>query len=169
VIPDAIPSEVAGPLLCAGITTFAPLSRYAKAGDKVGVIGIGGLGHMALQYARCGLTPTTSMRICHCQPDVLAVTPAARWAARCGRSRRQRAKRKRHASAYKMHQLIPPRMQPQRRLSKNCPASQSQHNFWRRFGASHYLISSDKAAMAAQKRTFDFILCTAAANFDVGE
>jgi hypothetical protein len=50
-IPDAIPSEVAGPLMCAGITTYAPLAKYVKAGDKVGVIGIGGLGHMGLQYA----------------------------------------------------------------------------------------------------------------------
>ena len=51
-IPDAIPSEVAGPLLCAGVTTFAPLQRFVKAGMKVGVVGIGGLGHMGLQYAR---------------------------------------------------------------------------------------------------------------------
>jgi len=51
-IPDGIPLEVCGPLLCAGVTTFAPLARNVKAGDKVGVVGIGGLGHMALQYAR---------------------------------------------------------------------------------------------------------------------
>jgi hypothetical protein len=37
-----------------------------------------------------------------------------------------------------------------------------------KFGASRYLISTDAAAMAAQKGTFDFILCTAAANFNVG-
>ena len=54
-IPDGIPSEVAGPLLCAGVTTYAPLARNVKAGDRVGVIGIGGLGHMALQYAWCGV------------------------------------------------------------------------------------------------------------------
>ena len=51
-IPAGIPLEVAGPLLCAGITTYAPLARHAKAGQKVGVVGIGGLGHMGLQYAR---------------------------------------------------------------------------------------------------------------------
>eukprot|EP00499_Haloplacidia_sp_CaronLabIsolate_P012191 CAMPEP_0196770190 /NCGR_PEP_ID=MMETSP1104-20130614/999_1 /TAXON_ID=33652 /ORGANISM="Cafeteria sp., Strain Caron Lab Isolate" /LENGTH=354 /DNA_ID=CAMNT_0042140299 /DNA_START=40 /DNA_END=1104 /DNA_ORIENTATION=+ len=50
-IPDALPTIAAAPLLCAGITTHAPLARYAKAGDRVGVIGIGGLGHVALQYA----------------------------------------------------------------------------------------------------------------------
>lgn len=51
-IPEGIPLELAGPLLCAGITTYAPLARHAKAGDKVGIVGIGGLGHMGLQYAR---------------------------------------------------------------------------------------------------------------------
>ncbi len=51
-IPDSIPLHVAGPLLCAGVTTFAPLSRYAKSGNRVGIVGIGGLGHMGLQYAR---------------------------------------------------------------------------------------------------------------------
>jgi len=50
-IPAGIPSEVVGPLLCAGITTFQPLQRLTKPGMKVGVIGIGGLGHMGLQYA----------------------------------------------------------------------------------------------------------------------
>ena len=35
-----------------GVTTYAPLARNVKAGDRVGIIGIGGLGHMALQYAR---------------------------------------------------------------------------------------------------------------------
>ena len=50
-IPDGIPLHVAGPLMCAGVTTYAPLSRHAKKGDKVGVVGIGGLGHMGLQYA----------------------------------------------------------------------------------------------------------------------
>ena len=37
--------------MCAGITTFSPLKRHAKAGDRVGVIGIGGLGHIGLQFA----------------------------------------------------------------------------------------------------------------------
>jgi uncharacterized zinc-type alcohol dehydrogenase-like protein len=47
-IPDSISSEVAAPLLCAGITTFTPLYRDVKATSKVGVIGVGGLGHVAL-------------------------------------------------------------------------------------------------------------------------
>ena len=51
VVPDSIPSDAAAPLLCAGITTFSPIKRHCKAGQKVGVIGIGGLGHLALQIA----------------------------------------------------------------------------------------------------------------------
>lgn len=50
-IPESIPSEIAAPLLCAGITTFKPLKKYVTSTSKVGVIGLGGLGHVALQYA----------------------------------------------------------------------------------------------------------------------
>jgi alcohol/geraniol dehydrogenase (NADP+) len=50
-IPDAIASEHAGPLLCAGTTVFAPLIRNnVMPTDKVAVVGIGGLGHLAIQY-----------------------------------------------------------------------------------------------------------------------
>ena len=38
--------------MCAGVTTFAPLVRLARAGEKCLVIGVGGLGHLAVQYAR---------------------------------------------------------------------------------------------------------------------
>ena len=51
-IPEALPSEAAAPLFCAGITVFAPLLRHANGMSRVGVIGIGGLGHLAIQYAR---------------------------------------------------------------------------------------------------------------------
>ncbi|KAF8851085.1 GroES-like protein [Acephala macrosclerotiorum] len=52
-IPDNVSSEVAAPLMCAGITVFAPLTQFGlKATDVVGVVGIGGLGHLALQFAR---------------------------------------------------------------------------------------------------------------------
>ncbi len=52
-IPDELSSEEAAPILCAGIATFNALKKCgAEAGDLVGVHGIGGLGHMALQYAR---------------------------------------------------------------------------------------------------------------------
>jgi uncharacterized zinc-type alcohol dehydrogenase-like protein len=51
-IPENIPLEKAAPLLCAGITTYSPLRHWkVKATDKVGVVGLGGLGHMALKLA----------------------------------------------------------------------------------------------------------------------
>lgn len=51
-IPDAMESAIAAPLLCAGISVYAPLSRLVRPASRVGVIGIGGLGHLALQFAR---------------------------------------------------------------------------------------------------------------------
>src|SRR3974377_2047307 len=52
-IPDALASGDAAPLLCARLTTFNALRNApAKAGDLVAVLGIGGLGHLAVQYAR---------------------------------------------------------------------------------------------------------------------
>jgi alcohol dehydrogenase, propanol-preferring len=52
-IPDDLSSVDAAPLLCAGITTFSALRNApAKTGDLVAVLGIGGLGHLGVQYAR---------------------------------------------------------------------------------------------------------------------
>lgn len=51
-MPDDLAPEDAGPLLCAGITTFNALRRSATvAGSRVAVLGIGGLGHLAVQFA----------------------------------------------------------------------------------------------------------------------
>jgi uncharacterized zinc-type alcohol dehydrogenase-like protein len=54
----------AGPLLCGGITVFNPLVQFdVKPTDRVGIVGIGGLGHMALQFANkwgCDVTAFTS-------------------------------------------------------------------------------------------------------------
>ncbi|MGN6437963.1 MAG: NAD(P)-dependent alcohol dehydrogenase [Agriterribacter sp.] len=51
-IPDNIELQHAAPLLCAGITTYSPLMRAKfKKGDKVGIVGIGGLGHIAIKLA----------------------------------------------------------------------------------------------------------------------
>ena len=51
-IPKHLSFQQAAPLLCAGITTYSPLMKYQiKKGDKVGVAGIGGLGHMAIKIA----------------------------------------------------------------------------------------------------------------------
>ncbi|KAF9900808.1 hypothetical protein BX616_002491 [Lobosporangium transversale] len=50
--PQILPAE-AGPLMCAGLTTYTPLKHLgAGPGKKVGIIGIGGLGHLGIQWAR---------------------------------------------------------------------------------------------------------------------
>lgn len=52
-IPDELDAAEAAPVLCAGVATFNALKKCgAQAGDLVAILGIGGLGHMALQYAR---------------------------------------------------------------------------------------------------------------------
>lgn len=51
-IPENLDLKTVAPLLCAGVTTWSPLRHWnVKAGDKVGVIGLGGLGHMAVKFA----------------------------------------------------------------------------------------------------------------------
>jgi len=51
-VPDGLDLSRAAPLLCAGITTWSPLKTWGvKAGSRVGVIGLGGLGHMAVKLA----------------------------------------------------------------------------------------------------------------------
>jgi len=52
-VPEALNSENVAPLLCGGITVYSPLRNWlARPSSRVGVIGIGGLGHMGLQFAR---------------------------------------------------------------------------------------------------------------------
>ena len=52
-IPDALPSEQAAPLLCGGITVYNPMrDNGINPTSRVGVVGIGGLGHLAIQFAR---------------------------------------------------------------------------------------------------------------------
>ena len=52
-IKKGLPLERVAPLLCAGITTYSPLKRFGtKKGHKVGVVGLGGLGHMAVKIAK---------------------------------------------------------------------------------------------------------------------
>lgn len=110
-IPASIPSHLAGPLLCAGVTTHAPLSRNVKPGDRVGIVGVGGLGHLGLQYAKALGAG-----------EVFAISSSA------GKQEEARS-----------------------------------------FGATHFLVSSDAAAMKLAERTFDFILCTAASQFSVAD
>lgn len=52
-LPEGIDMAAAAPLLCAGITTYSPLKHWdVKPGKKVGIIGLGGLGHMGVKYAK---------------------------------------------------------------------------------------------------------------------
>jgi uncharacterized zinc-type alcohol dehydrogenase-like protein len=52
-VPDSIDPAAAAPLLCAGVTTFSPLRHFdVEDGDVVGVVGLGGLGHMAVKLAK---------------------------------------------------------------------------------------------------------------------
>jgi uncharacterized zinc-type alcohol dehydrogenase-like protein len=52
-LPEELDSSAAGPLLCGGITVFAPLVlNNIKPNDSVGIVGIGGLGHMAIKFAK---------------------------------------------------------------------------------------------------------------------
>jgi uncharacterized zinc-type alcohol dehydrogenase-like protein len=62
-LPAKLNFADAGPMLCGGVTVFAPLVRFAKPTDRVGIIGIGGLGHMAVKFAAaygCDVTAFTA-------------------------------------------------------------------------------------------------------------
>ncbi|HEY1687212.1 MAG TPA: NAD(P)-dependent alcohol dehydrogenase [Tepidisphaeraceae bacterium] len=62
-LPENLNLADAGPLLCGGITVFNPLAMYVKPTARVGIIGIGGLGHMAVKFASaygCDVTAFTS-------------------------------------------------------------------------------------------------------------
>jgi len=65
-LPEGMAARSAGPLFCGGITVFAPMMDHdLKPTDRIGIVGIGGLGHLAVQFARawgCEVTAfTTSM------------------------------------------------------------------------------------------------------------
>ena len=62
-LPEGLAFAEAGPLLCGGITVFNPLVMYAKPTSRVGIVGIGGLGHMGVKFAAaygCDVTAFTS-------------------------------------------------------------------------------------------------------------
>jgi uncharacterized zinc-type alcohol dehydrogenase-like protein len=62
-LPEKLNFADAGPLLCGGITVFSPLMMHATPTSRVGIIGIGGLGHMAVKFAAaygCDVTAFTS-------------------------------------------------------------------------------------------------------------
>lgn len=79
-LPAAIDPSTAGPLFCGGITVFNPLVQFdVKPTDKVAVIGIGGLGHLALQFMRawgCEVTAFTSSEAKHEEALAMGATAA---------------------------------------------------------------------------------------------
>ncbi|GAB3597532.1 NAD(P)-dependent alcohol dehydrogenase [Microbacterium tumbae] len=74
-IPESIPFEKAAPLLCAGITTYSPLRHWdAGPGTRVAVVGLGGLGHMAVKLAHAmGAEVTVLTRTLAKKDDALAL------------------------------------------------------------------------------------------------
>ena len=101
-VPDALDMARAAPLLCAGITSYSPLKNWnVGPGSRVGVIGLGGLGHMGVKLAK-GLGAEVTM---------ITTSPA-----------------------------------------KGADA--------KALGADHVLISTDRDAMKAASRSFDFLLDT---------
>jgi uncharacterized zinc-type alcohol dehydrogenase-like protein len=108
-VPEGLDPAAAAPLLCAGITTYSPLRRWnAGPGKKVGVVGLGGLGHMAVKLA--------------------------------------------HAMGAEVT------------LFTTSPGKEEDA---RRLGASHVVISTDRAAMKGQARTFDLIINTVAVSMNL--
>mmetsp|Transcript_14084 Transcript_14084/g.35985 ORF Transcript_14084/g.35985 Transcript_14084/m.35985 type:complete len:361 (+) Transcript_14084:293-1375(+) len=61
-LPEALESSAAAPLMCAGLTAFTPLRAHCRAGERVGVVGVGGVGHLVVMMARafgCHVTAFT--------------------------------------------------------------------------------------------------------------
>lgn len=108
-VPEAIPYEKAAPLLCAGITTYSPLARWgAGPGKNVAVVGLGGLGHMAVKIAvAMGAEVTVLSRTDSKKADSLA------------------------------------------------------------FGAVDHVATADEGALEKLRRTFDLIVSTVSAPFDI--
>lgn len=108
-IPDALPLDAAAPLLCAGITTYSPLKTWGVGpGSKVAVVGLGGLGHMAVKQAAA------------MGAEVTVISTSDR---------------------------------------KKADAE--------RMGAKHFLINSDKGAVAAAAEQFDLIINTVSATHEI--
>jgi alcohol dehydrogenase (NADP+) len=108
-IPDALALDAAAPLLCAGITTYSPLRTWGVGpGSKVAVVGLGGLGHMAVKQAAA------------MGAEVTVVSTSDR---------------------------------------KKADAE--------RMGAKHFLINSDREAVAAAAEKFDLIINTVSATHEI--
>jgi uncharacterized zinc-type alcohol dehydrogenase-like protein len=107
-LPTDMAPEVAAVLMCAGIAVYPPLRRYASgASSQVGVVGVGGLGHLAIQFAHA----------LGCEVTALSSSPGKEAEARA-------------------------------------------------FGADHFILSTDQAAVEDAEYGFDLLLCTAHAGND---
>jgi D-arabinose 1-dehydrogenase-like Zn-dependent alcohol dehydrogenase len=74
-VPDSIEPKYAGPLMCAGATVFSALYNYnVSPTHRIGIVGIGGLGHLALQFSRAWgcyvVAISTNPVSMHCQCGV---------------------------------------------------------------------------------------------------
>ena len=81
-IPEGLPLDRAAPLLCAGITTYSPLKRFRVGpGSEVAVVGLGGLGHMAVKLARAMGANVTVLSTSESKRDAAAALGAREFAA----------------------------------------------------------------------------------------
>lgn len=110
-MPANLPLDAAAPLLCAGITTYSPMRKHGldKAGLRLGVLGLGGLGSMAVRFGKAF----------GCEVTVISTSPGKEAEART-------------------------------------------------LGATHFLLSTDAAAMAAAAGSLDGIVDTVSAKHDLG-
>jgi uncharacterized zinc-type alcohol dehydrogenase-like protein len=106
-VPPGLSPEAAAVLMCAGIAVYSPLRRYVGPSRRVGIVGIGGLGHLAVQFAHA----------LGCEVTALSTSPGKEQEARS-------------------------------------------------LGADHFLVSTDRAAMAEAEFRFDLLLCTAHGELD---
>ena len=84
-IPDAIESHVAGPLMCAGSTVFTPMARFGVTPTmKTAVVGIGGLGHLAVQFLAAFGCEVTAISSTHSKVDEARQLGATRFLATKG-------------------------------------------------------------------------------------
>ena len=80
-VPANLNLAAAAPLLCAGITTYSPLRHWKVArGQKAGIVGLGGLGHMGLKFAHAlGAAPSCSRRLPARQTTPVGSAPTRSW------------------------------------------------------------------------------------------
>ena len=91
-IPEALDSEVAGPLMCAGSTVFSPMIHYGVDSTmKVAVVGIGGLGHLAVQFLAAFGCEVTAISTTHSKDDEARAMGASHFLATRGTDELKRA------------------------------------------------------------------------------